>query len=268
MPASLTIVGAGPGADDLITVRAARRIAAADIVLYTPAAAPLSWLRTQTKDEAELIDLGVPAGEDVLDVLRRAVRDKLAVVRLHPGDPAAWPELRAQRETCTRLGIDVEVVPGVSQESAVAASLGVALVEPAHADTVVVSGQDLTRVKDLATKSSTLAVHAPAARADDLVAALTAGGLPEDTPVALAYQGTDREMTVVRTTLRDLPATVKQHKVWRSALFLIGTAVRPSRTRVAPRAPEPVQRAKEPEPKPVRTTTARRTTKRRKTAKR
>jgi precorrin-4/cobalt-precorrin-4 C11-methyltransferase len=265
MPASLSIVGAGPGADDLLTVRAARRIAAADIVLYTPAAAPLSWLRTQTKPEAELIDLGVPSTEDVLSVLRRAVRDRLAVVRLHHGDPATWPELRAQRETCTRLGIEVEVVPGVSQESAVAAALGVALVEPAHADTIVVSGQDLTTVKELAAKSSTLAVHAPAARADDLVAALTAAGIASDTPVAMAYQGPDREMTVVRTTLRELPATVKQHKVWRSALFLIGTAMRPSRTRVAPRAPEPVQRTQEP--KPARTP-ARRTTKRRKPAKR
>ena len=264
MPASLSIVGAGPGADDLLTIRAARRIAAADIVLYTPAAAPLTWLRTQTRTDAELIDLGVPSAQDVLSVLRRAVRDGLAVVRLHPGDPATWPELRAHRETCTRLGVEVEVVPGVQRASAVAAELGVALVEPAHADTVVLAGQDLAAVTQLASPTSTLAVRAPAARADDLVAALTAGGLREDTPVAMAYQGSGRDETVVRTTLRELPATVKQHKVWKSALFLVGTAVRPSRTRVAPPAPEAVQRATEPaRPKPVK-----RTTKRRKTAKR
>lgn len=244
--AGISFVGAGPGATDLITVRGARRIGDADVVLWTPSIAEAGWVRENTKPGAELIDMARHSEDEITEVYRRAVRDKLRVVRLQGGDVATWGALRAQLELCARLQLPAEVIAGVSPMSAAAVSVGVSLVEPEYADSVITAGQettgmpDLAQIKEYAQFGTTMAVLVPAARAGELADALRSGGYDDATPVVAAYKVSWPDETVVRTTIGELVATVKQHRLWRHTLFLIGGAVRAGRARAA--AGEPARR--------------------------
>jgi precorrin-4/cobalt-precorrin-4 C11-methyltransferase len=244
--AGISFVGAGPGATDLITVRGARRIGEADVVLWTPSIVEAGWLRENTKPGAELIDMARVAEDGIVEVYRRAVRDKLRVVRLHGGDVATWSGLRAQLDLCARLQLPADVIAGVSPISAAAVSVGVSLTEPEFADSVIVAGQentgmpDLTQIKEYAQFGTTMAVVVPAARAAELADALRGGGYDDATPVVAAYKVSWPDETVVRTTVGELVATVKQHRLWRHTLFLIGGAVRAGRARAV--AGEPARR--------------------------
>ncbi|ALG12971.1 cobalt-precorrin-4/precorrin-4 C(11)-methyltransferase [Kibdelosporangium phytohabitans] len=252
MSAGISFVGAGPGATDLITVRGARRIGEADVVLWTPSVIEAGWVRENTKPGAELIDLARLGDDEIVEVYRRAVRDKLRVTRLFPGDPATWGALRAQLDICARVGLPADVVAGVSPMSAAAVSVGVSLTEPDFADSVIIAGQettgmpDLAQIKEYAQFGTTMAVLVPAARAAELADALRAGGYDDATPVVAAYKVSWPDETVVRTTIGELVATVKQHRLWRHTLFLVGGAVRAGRTArpagETPRRPESVAR--------------------------
>ncbi|WP_175482746.1 cobalt-precorrin-4/precorrin-4 C(11)-methyltransferase [Actinokineospora iranica] len=238
----MSFVGAGPGAADLITLRGASRIAEADLVLYAPSITDATWLREHTRADAELVDLGRVEPDELLELYRRLASRRHKAVRLVAGDPALSPELREQRETCARLGLDVEVVPGVSPVSAAAAATGNGLVEAGGPDTLVVTGTDadFERVREVAAESRTIAVQAPAARAAELVEALTAAGLDPEVPVVVAHKVTWPDETVLRTTLGELVAEVKRANLWRHALFLVGDALRQAKPRAgyAPRDPE------------------------------
>ncbi|MBP2323867.1 precorrin-4/cobalt-precorrin-4 C11-methyltransferase [Kibdelosporangium banguiense] len=246
MSAGISFVGAGPGATDLITVRGARRIGEADVVLWTPAIVEAGWVRENTRPGAELIDMARHGDDEIVEVYRRAVRDKLRVARLHAGDPATWPGLRAQLDICARVGLPAEVIAGVSPASAAAVSMGVSLLEPGFADSVISAGQetagmpDLAQIKEYAQFGTTMAVLVPAARAAELADALRSGGFDDETPIVAAYKVSWPDEIVVRTTIGELVATVKQHRLWRHTLFLIGGAVRAGRARAV--AGEPARR--------------------------
>jgi precorrin-4/cobalt-precorrin-4 C11-methyltransferase len=250
--AGISFVGAGPGATDLITVRGARRIGEADVVLWSPAIVEAGWVRENAKPEAELIDMARHGDDEIVEVYRRAVRDKLSVARMHAGDPATWPGLRAQLDICSRVGLPTEVIAGVSPVSAAAVSVGVALVEPEFADSVISAGPettgmpDLAQIKEYAQFGTTMSVLLPAARAAELADALRSGGYDDETPIVAAYKVSWPDEIVVRTTVGELVATVKQHRLWRHTLFLIGAAVRAGRARAVagetPRRPESVVR--------------------------
>jgi precorrin-4/cobalt-precorrin-4 C11-methyltransferase len=235
--AGISFVGAGPGAPDLITLRGARRISEADVVLWTPSIIDAGWVRENTRADAELIDLARCADDEIVEIYRRAVRDKLKVVRMYAGDPATWAALRSQLDICGRLGLETEVVAGVSPLSAAAVSVGAALIEPDYADSVITAGQETTGMPDLAQITqfaqfgTTMAVLVPAARAGELADALRAGGYDESTPVVAAYKVSWPDEIVVRTTISELVATVKQHRLWRHTLFLVGGALRAGRAR-------------------------------------
>ncbi|OLR91504.1 cobalt-precorrin-4/precorrin-4 C(11)-methyltransferase, partial [Actinokineospora bangkokensis] len=220
----VSFVGAGPGAADLMTLRGADRLAAADVVLFSPVLVDPVWLRAHTRDDADLVDLTRLSDEELLDLHRRVGSRLARAVRLVPGDPALSADLREQRETCERLGLDVEVVPGVSPISATAAAVGAPLLEPGADTLSLVEGVDAARA--VATPGRTLVVHAPAARAADLAEVLRTAGFPEDVPVAVAYKVTSPAETLLRTTLADLTTEVKKANLWRHAHFIIGDTTR------------------------------------------
>ncbi|WP_051386304.1 cobalt-precorrin-4/precorrin-4 C(11)-methyltransferase [Actinokineospora inagensis] len=239
---TVTFVGAGPGAADLITLRGASRIAEANLVLYTPAAVDPLWLRGQARPDAELVDHARLGADELAELYRRLASRRHRAVRLVAGDPALAADLREQRELCTRLGLDVEVVPGISPVSAAAAATGNALTETTGADTVVVTEADFARVRELAADSRTIAVQAPAARAAELVEALTAAGLDHEVPVVVAHKVSWADETILRTTVGELVAEVKAANLWRHALFLVGDALRQAKPRAGYTQREPERR--------------------------
>ena len=140
---------------------------------------------------------------------------------------------------CRALGLAVEIVPGVSSFTAVAAIVRRELTVPEVAQSVILTSLDGgktpmppgERVRDFARHGTTMALFLSAARSGQLQAELLAGGYPEDTPAVVAYQATWPDELVVRCTVGTLEATVKQHKLWKHTLFLVGPALAAEGTR-------------------------------------
>lgn len=234
----VTFVGAGPGAADLLTFRAARAIAEADTVIWAASLVQAEVLE-HARADAEVLDSSLIPMEDVLAVYRRAAAEGRRVARIHSGDPSLWGAVQEQLDRCRELGLDTEIVPGVSSFSAVAAIAQRELTIPEVAQSVILTrlGGGKTpmppgeEVRDFARHGTTMAVFLSAARAKQLVEELTEGGYPADTPVVIAYQATWPDELVLRGTLATLEAQVKEHRLWKHTLFLVGPALDAAGTR-------------------------------------
>ncbi|MGK5523039.1 precorrin-4 C(11)-methyltransferase [Micromonospora sp. URMC 107] len=231
-------VGAGPGAADLLTLRAARVIGAADVVVWAASLVHADVL-AHARGDAEIVDSSRLPIEGVLPLYQRAAADGLTVARIHSGDPALWGAVQEQLDLCRALGLAVEIVPGVSSFTAVAAIVGRELTIPEVAQSVILTRLEGgktpmppgERVRDFARHGTTMALFLSAARSGQAQAELLAGGYPADTPVVVAYQATWPDELVVRCALGDLEATVKEHKLWKHTLFLVGPALAAAGTR-------------------------------------
>ena len=234
----VTFVGAGPGAADLLTFRAARAIADADTVIWAASLVQEEVLE-HARADAEILDSSLVPMEDVLAVYERAAAEGRRVARIHSGDPSLWGAVQEQLDRCRELGLDTEIVPGVSSFAAVAAIAQRELTIPEVAQSVILTrlGGGKTpmppgeEVRDFARHGTTMAVFLSAARAKQLVEELTEGGYPADTPVVIAYQATWADELVLHGTLETLEAQVKEHRLWKHTLFLVGPALAATGTR-------------------------------------
>jgi len=231
-------VGAGPGAPDLLTLRGAAAIGAADVVIWASSLVHPGVLE-HARAGAEIIDsAGLPM-EGVLPYYERAAGQGLTVARVHSGDPALWGAVQEQLDRCAGLGLDTEVVPGVSSFTAVAARIGRELTIPEVAQSVILTrlGGGKTpmppgeRVAEFARHGTTMALFLSAARSGQLQDELLSGGYPADTPCVVAYQVSWPDELVLRCPLADLAATAKEHKLWKHTLVLVGPALAAGGTR-------------------------------------
>ena len=220
------LVGAGPGDPELLTVRAVNVLRKADTVVYDrlvdPAVLELAPLW------AELICVGKtpgapsPSQDDINDVLVDRGRRFGCVVRLKGGDPFVFGRGGEEATALRAAGLEVEVVPGVTSAVAAPAAAGipVTLRGVSSGFTVVTAHQDpsTTRQLDwdaLAQGGTTLVILMGAARAEQIADRLRAGGMADDTPVAVISVATTRYQSIDRTDLSGLrrlrvanPATI------------------------------------------------------------
>jgi uroporphyrin-III C-methyltransferase len=214
-PGVVYLVGAGPGDPELLTLRGARALARADVVVYDRLAPP--ELLELAPDGAELIDAGKAPRRRGLgqEAINRLLVERAAggatVVRLKGGDPFVFGRGGEEALACVRAGIPFEVVPGVSSALAAPAAAGVPLThrEVAASFAVVTASlaggaqPDLDR---LAGAADTLVVLMAAERLEAVCHALVAAGRPAGQPaVVVQWAGTERQRSV-RATLEDLPA--------------------------------------------------------------
>ncbi len=231
-------VGAGPGAPDLLTLRGAQAIAAADVVIWASSLVHPDVLRHARKG-AEIVDSAQLPMEGVLPYYERAAQQKLQVARVHSGDPSLWGAIQEQLDQCAAMGLDTEIVPGVSSFTAVAARIGRELTIPEVAQSVILTrlGGGKTpmppgeQVAEFARHQTTMALFLSAARSGQLQDELLAGGYPPDTPCVVAYQVTWPDELIVRTVLKDLAATIKERKLWKHTLVLVGPGLAASGSR-------------------------------------
>ena len=222
-------VGAGPGAPDLLTLRGAQAIAAADVVIWASSLVDQRVL-AHAQQHAEIVDSAQLPMEGVLPYYERAARQKQTVARVHSGDPSLWGAIQEQLEQCHGYGLDTEIVPGVSSFTAVAARIGRELTIPEVAQSVILTrlGGGKTpmppgeRVAEFARHQTTMALFLSAARSGQLQDELLAGGYPPDTPCVVAYQVTWPDELIEHCALHDLAATIKEHKLWKHTLVLVG----------------------------------------------
>jgi len=222
-------VGAGPGAADLLTLRAARVIGEADVVVWAASLVHPDVL-DHARPGAEVIDSAQLPLEGVRPLYQRARDDGLVVARIHSGDPALWGAVQEQRDLCDELGLPHETIPGVSAYAAVAALADRELTVPEVAQSVVLTrlGGGKTpmppgeQVAEFARHGTTMALFLSAARSGQLQDELLQGGYPPDTPCVVAYQVTWPDELIIWTALEDLAATIKEHKLWKHTLVLAG----------------------------------------------
>ena len=225
------LVGAGPGDPDLLTVKAARLIAGADLIVHDglvdaailALAAPHAELVSVAKQRSRhtLPQDGINA---LLIEAACAGRD---VVRLKGGDPFIFGRGGEELEAARAAGIACEIVPGIAAATGCAAAAGLPLTHRDHAHSVsFVAGQckDLTDQdwSGLAGHGRTLVVYMGIATASAIADKLMADGVAPDLPVAVLEKGTRADQRALRTLLADLGDMVVREKVKSPALIVIG----------------------------------------------
>ena len=226
------IVGAGPGAEDLITVRGLRALQQADLVVYAGSLVAPALLRHCRPDCLCRDSASMDLAEQVAVMSEAALAGK-RVVRLHTGDPALYGAIDEQIRGLAEQGITVRITPGVSSLFAAAAALGCELTGPETAQSVV-----LTRTPGrtpmpageqaaaFARTGATLAFFLSTGKVAELMQELQdAGGLTPDTPAAAVYRASWPDEQVVRGTVSDLARKVEEAGFRRQSLILVGRAL-------------------------------------------
>lgn len=224
-------VGAGPGAQDLITVRGAEILKRAPLVMYAGSLVPPDVLR-YCKADAQIIDTAQLDLDQQELCYRRAQASNLDVARVHSGDPAIYGATAEQMRRLDKLGISYEVVPGVSSFTAAAATLATELTKPGVSQTVIltrVSGRasavpEKEALCELARSGATLCIFLSGPHLKRIVGELRLH-YPPDTPVALVHRASWPDERRHRSTLGRLLREVKL-KDWRlTTLLLVGWAL-------------------------------------------
>ena len=239
MTGLVSFVGAGPGAADLLTLRAAQRIAEADIVIWAASLVHEDVLQ-HARPDAVIVNSAEHSMEGITHLYERAAREDLRVARIHSGDPALWGGTQEQHELCAALGLATEVIPGVSSFSAVAAIVQRELTIPEIAQSVVLTRLEGGKtpmpsretVRSFAAHGTTMALFLSAARTKQLQDELLAAGTyDEDTPCVVAYAATWPDELIFECRLGELAAKVKEHKLYKHTMVLVGPALAAGGTR-------------------------------------
>ena len=234
MKSIVNFVGAGPGAEDLITVRGRRLLEEADLVLYAGSLVNPGHLACCKPSCRRLDSAGMDLAAQV-DCLSEAAEAGQKVVRLHTGDPAMYGAINEQIRGLAERGIQSVIVPGVSSVFAAAAALGCELTCPDGSQSVVLT-RTPGRTPMPASEDAAAFARTGATLAFFLstghIAALSArlmkeGGLAPETPAAVAYRASWPDERVLRGSLADIAAQVEAAGIGRQALILVGEALRP-----------------------------------------
>jgi precorrin-4/cobalt-precorrin-4 C11-methyltransferase len=233
---SVSFVGAGPGAPDLITIRGRERIAGADIVIYADSLVH-PGVAAYAKSEAEVYGSASLTLEETLALIIDAARAGRNVARVQSGDPSIYGALHEQIAALEREAIPYEIVPGVSSAFAAAAALHAELTVPDVSQSVIFTrlGARTTvpegeRLADLAAHGATIAIFLSIPHVERVVEELLAGGCTPDTPAAAVYRVTWEDELILRGTLSDIAAKVKSAGMQLQALILVGPALDPNRS--------------------------------------
>ena len=224
----ISIVGAGPGAPDLITVRGAGRLRTADTVIYAgslvnPAILGLCGDNSSIYNSAEL------TLEEVMEIMRRDHGAGREIVRLHTGDPSIFGAIREQIDILKKENIPFEIIPGVSSFCGAAASLQAEYTLPGVSQTVIITRMagrtpvpDRESIRELARHQSTMVLFLSAGMLTDLVRELTAGGYAPDTPSAIIYKATWPDEKQIRCPLEMLAERAAEAGIDHLALVIVG----------------------------------------------
>jgi precorrin-4 C11-methyltransferase len=231
MSGRVSFVGAGPGAPDLLTVRAVRVLGEADVIVWARSLVDPAILE-HARPGAELVPSDDRTHDDVVAIYTRAQDQGLHVARVHSGDPTVYGALHEQLQACRALGLATEIVPGVSSVSAAAAALGQELTIPDVSQTLIYTRRPTRtsmpaneQLVELARHGTTLVLFLSVRRPRELQQDLLDGGYAPDTPCAVIYRASWPDELVVRCALSDLAAQIKAYRITTQALVLVGPAL-------------------------------------------
>jgi len=231
------LVGSGPGDPELLTIKAKRLIAEADVILYDQL--PGKEILAMMPDSAEKIDVGKRAGQHTLpqdkinEILVKKAKEGRMVVRLKGGDPYVFGRGGEEAAELHEEGIHVEVVPGITSAIAAPACAGIPVTHREHASmlTIITGHEDSTKNdtaldwKLLAQFQGTLVILMGVKMLERNVSELIKYGRNKDTPVAIIEKGTRIDQRVTTGTLASIAEIAKQQQIKAPAITVIGDVV-------------------------------------------
>jgi precorrin-4/cobalt-precorrin-4 C11-methyltransferase len=224
----ITFIGAGPGDPELLTIKGKRAIDSADVIIYAgslvnPAVLGGAKKGSKIYNSAEM-DL-----DQVIEVMKEAESKGLSTARVHTGDPSIYGAIREQIDRLDLLGIESEVIPGVSSAFATAAALKKEYTLPDISQTVIFTRMEGRtpmppgeKLSDLAKHHSTMVIFLSVGFLEEMSRQLIEGGYTEETPVAVVYKVSWPEQKIVTGTLKDIAAKVKDAGIKKTALTVVG----------------------------------------------
>jgi precorrin-4/cobalt-precorrin-4 C11-methyltransferase len=221
------VIGAGPGDPKLITVRGAELVASCPVVLYTGSLVPAAIVRSARSDAVVLDSSGMTLDE-IVAVMARAKAEEKDVARVHTGDPSLFGSTAEQLRRLEALGIEYEIVPGVSSFSAAAAVLGRELTLPELSQTVILTRAEGRtpmpegeKLAELAAHRATLCLFLSITLLREVVDALVPA-YGADCPVAVVHRASFPDQKVVLGTLADIKTKVRDAKIRSQSMILVG----------------------------------------------
>ena len=217
-------VGAGPGAEDLITIRGMKLLETADVIIYAGSLVNPGLLN-YAKPDCGIYNSAEMTLDEVIDVIQRYKDNK--IVRLHTGDPSLYGAIREQMDRLDKLEIEYDVCPGVSSFFGAAAALRKEYTLPDVSQTVIitrVAGKtpvpERESVRSLASHGATMVFFLSAGLVETISRELIEGGYRPDTKAAIVYKATWPDERIVHGTVETLPQIMEG--ITKTALVVVG----------------------------------------------
>lgn len=221
-------VGAGCGAADLITLRGAKLLQQADVVIYAGSLVNPALLEN-CKPSCEIYNSAKMTLEETTAVIVAAEAAGKTTVRLHTGDSSIYGAVREQFDELIPRGIEFDVTPGVSAFCGAAASLKQEFTLPDVSQTVIITRQsgrtavpERESIRSLAAHRATMVLYLSTSLTEQLQAELLAGGYPGSTPVAVVFKASWPDEKIFRCTVDTLHKTVTENNLTRTSLIIVG----------------------------------------------
>ncbi len=225
-------IGAGPGDPELLTLKAYKILAQADVILYADSLVPKQILQ-DVRQDAELIPTGNKTLEQILPLMIEGVKANLIVIRLHSGDLCLYSAIHEQMQRLTEAEIPFELIPGISAYQAAAAKINSELTIPELVQTIIltrVSGSassvpEAEELASLAAHQASLCLYLAARHVTEAEKKLLQYYAP-DTPVAICFRVGWEDEEILIVPLKRMAITTQEHNLIRTTLYIISHALR------------------------------------------
>lgn len=227
----VNFVGAGTGAVDLITVRGAKLLQEADVIIYAGSLVNPELL-SYAKEGCEIYNSAKMTLEEVLAVIFQAETEHKMTVRLHTGDPSIYGAIREQMDALDEAGIPYATCPGVSAAFGAAASLNLEYTLPDVSQSLIITRMagrtgvpEKETIESFAAHQATMAIYLSTGMLETLAEKLVEGGYLPSTPAAIVYKATWPEEEAYVCTIETLAKTAKEHHITKTAIVLVGDVI-------------------------------------------
>lgn len=221
-------VGAGSGAVDLITVRGAKLLSMADVIIYAGSLVNPELL-SYAKPDCEIHNSAKMTLEEVIAVMEKAEAAGKTTVRLHTGDSSIYGAVREQFDELEQRGISYDVCPGVSAFCGAASSLRAEYTLPDVSQSVIITRAagktpvpERESIRSFAAHGATMVLFLSTSLTRQLQEDLLAGGYAENTPAAVVYKATWPDEKIFRCTVGTLHETVTKNGLTKTSLIVVG----------------------------------------------
>jgi precorrin-4/cobalt-precorrin-4 C11-methyltransferase len=230
MDSCVYIVGAGPGDPDLLTVKAQKLLASADVILFADSLIPEEILHL-CRPDAEIIPTADKTLEEIIALMVARVRSHQCVVRLHSGDPSLYSAIHEQMQLLAEANIAFEVIPGISAFQAAAAKLKIELTVPGLVQSIIltrISGRTQVppteELASLAAHQASLCLYLSARHIENAQGKLLQH-YPPETPIAICFRIGWPDEKILVVPLAEMAKSTQEEQLLRTTLYVISPAL-------------------------------------------